>query len=86
MIILRQRQGLFPRGDPRLVLGLAPDRFDQAGFEHYGRMNLLKAGLTMADALSTVSPTYAREIQTPDFGFGLDGLLRWRSADLVKSQ
>ncbi|MBN1241681.1 MAG: glycogen synthase GlgA [Spirochaetales bacterium] len=75
-------QGVYPAADFGR-LGLAPDRFDQAGFEHYGRLNLLKAGLTMADALSTVSPTYAREIQTADFGFGLDGLLRWRSADLV---
>ena len=46
-------------------------------------MNLLKAGIATADCLTAVSPTYAREIQTPEQGFGLDGLLRYRSADLV---
>ena len=43
----------------------------------------MKAGICSADCLSTVSPTYAREIQTPSYGFGLDGLLRYRSRDLV---
>ncbi|HET7838969.1 MAG TPA: glycogen synthase GlgA [Rectinemataceae bacterium] len=57
--------------------------FHGAGFEHFDRVNLLKAGITTADCLTTVSPTYAREIQTPDFGFGLDGLLRFRSPELV---
>lgn len=57
--------------------------FHGAGFEFYDRVNLLKAGIYSADCLTTVSPTYAREIQTPEFGFGLDGLLRFRSADLV---
>ena len=47
-----------------------------------GRINYLKTGLLHADKLSTVSPTYAREIQTPAFGFGLDDLLRARGADL----
>ncbi len=47
-----------------------------------GRVNLLKVGLTYADALTTVSPTYAQEIQTPAFGAGLDALLRHRRADL----
>jgi starch synthase len=57
--------------------------FHGAGFEFFDKVNLLKAGLLSADCLTTVSPTYAREIQTPDSGFGLDGLLRFRSADLV---
>jgi starch synthase len=57
--------------------------FHGAGFEFYDRINLLKAGLLTADCLTTVSPSYAREIQTPDSGFGLDGLLRLRSSDLV---
>lgn len=50
---------------------------------HFNQVSFLKAGLTLADALSTVSPTYAREICTPEFGCGLDGLLRRRSHDLV---
>jgi starch synthase len=57
--------------------------FHGAGFEFFDKVNLLKAGISSADCLSTVSPSYAREIQTPDSGFGLDGLLRFRSADLV---
>lgn len=48
-----------------------------------GRINLLKTGLVHAHQLTTVSPTYAREIQTPEFGYGLDGLLRMRSGDLT---
>jgi starch synthase len=57
--------------------------FHGAGFEFYDKVNLLKAGIRAADCLTTVSPSYAREIQTPDSGFGLDGLLRHRSSDLV---
>ena len=53
---------------------LSPDKL-----EYYGDVNLLKGGIMMADALTTVSPTYAREIQTPEFGFGLDGVLRTRA-------
>jgi starch synthase len=48
-----------------------------------GRISFLKTGLLLADRLSTVSPTYAREIQTPAYGFGLDGVLRARAADLA---
>jgi len=48
-----------------------------------GRVNLLKTGLVHAHQLTTVSPTYAREIQTPEYGYGLDGLLRMRSGDLA---
>src|SRR5215813_7222804 len=48
-----------------------------------GTINFLKAGIVHATALSTVSPTHAREIQTPEYGSGLDGLLRSRSHDLI---
>jgi len=51
--------------------------------EYHGRVNALKAGLLSADKISTVSPTYARELLTPEFGMGLDGVLRTREADLV---
>lgn len=75
-------QGLYPK-ERFPFFGLDWDLFHGAGFEFHDSLNLLKAGITTADCLSTVSPTYAREIQTPAFGFGLDGLLRHRSRDLV---
>ena len=53
------------------------------GVEYYGGVGYLKAGLQAAWAITTVSPTYAQEIRTPEFGMGLDGLLTMRSADLV---
>ena len=75
-------QGLYSkRSFP--YFGLPWELFHGAGFEFYDKTNLLKAGITSADCLTTVSPTYAREIQTPEFGFGLDGLLRYRSENLV---
>ena len=52
-------------------------------FEFYGRVSFLKAGLTLADRLTTVSPTYAREILTAEQGRGLDGVFRERAADLT---
>lgn len=63
--------------------GLPWELYHGAGLEYHGALNLLKTGLASADRLSTVSPSYAREIQTPELGQGLDGLLRHRSADLV---
>lgn len=64
-------------------LGLPPESFSVYGVEYYGGIGMLKAGLYYADRLSTVSPTYAREIQTPEHGMGLDGLLRTRADSLV---
>jgi starch synthase len=63
-------------------LGLPPQAFNLHGMEYYGRMSFMKAGLVYADRITTVSPSYAREIQTPAQGCGLDGLLRARAADL----
>ena len=54
----------------------------EGGIEFYGACSCLKAGLVFADAISTVSPKYSREIQTPEFGERLDGLLRARRSDL----
>lgn len=51
--------------------------------EFHGNLNYLKGGIVFADAITTVSPAYAREIQTPEFGFGLDGLLRASSNRLT---
>jgi starch synthase len=75
-------QGLFWHYDLPMT-GLGWDLFTPAGIEFYGKMSFLKAGLVFADLLTTVSPTYAAEIQTEAFGEGLDGVLRERSADLV---
>ncbi len=70
-------QGLFPAAD-YWKTGLGPELFTPKGLEFYGSLNLLKGGLLFADLLTTVSPAYGREIQTPEFGFGLDGVLRER--------
>jgi starch synthase len=64
-------------------LTLPPRFFSIEGVEFYGGLSFLKAGLFYADRLTTVSPTYAAEIQTPAFGMGLDGLLRARAAALT---
>jgi starch synthase len=57
--------------------------FQMNGFEYHGQLSFLKAGIFYSDQLSTVSPTYAEEIQTETFGFGLQGLLKMRSNDLT---
>lgn len=75
-------QGIYPK-DSFPYFGLPWELYYQSGFEYYGSVNILKAGISSADMLSTVSPTYAREIQTPALGCMLDGLLRARSANLV---
>src|SRR3989475_2086798 len=74
-------QGLFPR-ELFDWLGLPGDLWAPEGAEFYGRFNFMKAGIVCADFVNTVSPTYAKEIQTPEFGEGLDGLLRSRAAKL----
>jgi starch synthase len=71
-------QGLFPK-TALAEAALDPALFRPDGLEFYGRVSYIKGGIAFADALSTVSPTYAREIQTPEFGFGLDGALRARA-------
>jgi starch synthase len=74
-------QGLFWHWDMRLT-GLDWDVFTPEGLEFWGKMNLLKAGLVSADGITTVSKTYSREIRTPEFGCGLEGVLVRRAADL----
>jgi starch synthase len=59
-------------------LGLPAASYNMNGVEFYGHFSFLKAGLNFADQITTVSRTYAKEIQTPEFGYGMDGLLRWR--------
>jgi starch synthase len=68
-------QGLFPKTVlPELALDAKLYRPD--GLEFFDKVSFIKSGISFADAVSTVSPTYAREIQTPEYGFGLDGALR----------
>ncbi|MBI3665052.1 MAG: glycogen synthase, partial [Acidobacteria bacterium] len=71
-------QGLFA---PEVLdqIGVPAGLFTVDGLEFYGKVNLLKAGIVYSDAINTVSRGYAREIQTEEYGFGLDGLLRHRS-------
>jgi starch synthase len=74
-------QGKFPASVFPL-LGLPQAAFAREGLEYYGAVGFLKAGLWFADAINTVSPSYAEEILTPEGGMGLDGLLRGRAGDL----
>lgn len=74
-------QGLFPR-DLFDWLGLPGDLWSPEGAEFYGQLNFMKTGIVCADFVNTVSPTYAKEIQTAEFGEGLDGLLRSRASKL----
>jgi starch synthase len=74
-------QGLFPYGDFRLLE--LPSRFmAHTGIEFHGQLSFMKAGLKYARRVTTVSPTYAREIGTHEFGAGLDGVIRGRGADV----
>lgn len=70
-------QGVFP-GSAFGLTNLPANCFHPETIEFYGQMNCLKAGIACADAITTVSPRYAREITTQEFGAGLDGLLRKR--------
>ena len=70
-------QGNFP-ADDLASLGIPEDCFSPGGVEFYGQVSFLKAGLSYGDRVTTVSPTYAREILTPDFGCGMEGVLRMR--------
>jgi starch synthase len=74
-------QGEFDEAAMR-VTSLGPEHYNAAEFEHFGAMNVTKAALYHSTLLSTVSPTYAREIKTGEYGCGLDGVLEARSADL----
>lgn len=65
------------------LTGLGWEFYNWKQLECWGRVNFLKAGIVFADQLCTVSPTYSHEIQTAEFGDGLDGVLRDRSADLT---
>lgn len=74
-------QGLFPASDVPST-GLGRDYFTPSRLEFYGRLNFMKAGLLYADILNTVSRTYAGEMLDPEYGFGLEGVLKMRRHDL----
>jgi starch synthase len=70
-------QGLFPKEEfPKL--GLDWSIFNMEGLEFYGKINILKGGVVFSDLITTVSETYSKEIQTKEFGFGLEGILNKR--------
>jgi len=74
-------QGNFGSG-AMFITGLGGEHFHSGEFEHFGDVNLMKAAIVHNTFISTVSPSYADEIRTPAYGFGLDGVLRSRGADL----
>jgi starch synthase len=74
--------GSFPK-DVLERAGIPLPVFNPGGMEFYGNVNFLKGGLVFSDYLTTVSRTYAKEIQTPEFGWGLDGVMRSRADRLV---
>jgi starch synthase len=71
-------QGVFPYSEIR-ALEIPERALGTDGIEFYGKASFLKGGLVFSDAINTVSPTYAREIQGEELGFGLDGVLRHRA-------
>jgi starch synthase len=75
-------QGIFPK-DVLPLLGLGWDLYHPGYLEFFGKVNALKAGIIAADKVTTVSATYAREIQSADAGRGLDGVIASRSSDVV---
>jgi starch synthase len=74
-------QGLFDRTAFNLT-GLPGRLFSIDGFEYWGNMSILKAALMFSDIINTVSKKYSEEIQTPEFGYGMEGILAMRRADL----
>lgn len=74
-------QGVYP-ADEYFVTGLPDELFNPRGIEFWGNINFLKGGILFADAVTTVSKQYSKEVQTPEFGFGLDDVLRSRTDNL----
>ena len=74
--------GLFPARH-FFELGLPSSAFSVDGLEFHGQLSFMKAGLFFSDHITTVSPSYALEIQTPEQGYGMDGLLRLRASEMT---
>ena len=71
-------QGLFPR-NKFVLTGLSAKEFNHpSGLEYWGDISLLKSGIVYSDAVTTVSPRYAEEIRTPEYGMGMEGVLENR--------
>jgi starch synthase len=77
-------QGVYPMSQAA-ALDLPPQALGLDGAEYYGQLSFLKGGLMSAQAITTVSPTYAREIQDERLGFGMDGVLRHRAESATAS-
>ncbi len=75
-------QGIAP-ARKRRALSILPKDFNPEGVEYFGNISTLKAGLMYADKLTTVSPTYAQELMTHEFGMGMEGVLRYRKNDFM---
>lgn len=75
-------QGVFP-AKTFARTNLPDELYHMDGLEYYSQVNLMKGGILFADRVTTVSPRYAREIQTPEFGCGLDGVVQTRADDIV---
>jgi starch synthase len=74
-------QGVFPKNMME-VSELPQELFAMEGLEYYGKMNFMKGGILFSNKVTTVSERYAEEIKTPEYGYGLDGVLRDRSTDI----
>jgi len=75
-------QGIFPK-ETIVRTGLGWGMFKPEQLEYYGKVSFMKAGILYADKITTVSPNYAREIMTPEFGLGMEGLLKTRESDIA---
>lgn len=74
-------QGVFPK-EYMSISELPMELFSIGGLEYYGKMNFMKGGIVFSDSITTVSAKYAQEIQTPEYGYGMDGVLKNRRQDL----